>query len=228
MDPQVFGAFIQQRRKELAMSQAELADKLHVTAKAVSRWERGVGFPDIKLLQPLADGLQITIVELMQSRMIEEDLPKETAAELVSDTVNTIHKQGELTRKRKLILYAGNCVIFAVYCFLYMLGRLYDFEPRWLGAVLVIIAMFIWHWGSRALYCLLTGDPFFKKEEPQYYTKQAKIAQAVLLLAMTVLVGVLVLFRGPDSHWRDLIVILCLAAILGSGMLMNEIERDGV
>ena len=68
MDTQIFGAFVQQRRKELGMNQAQLAEKLHVTAKAVSRWERGVGFPDIKLLQPLADALEITIVELMQSK----------------------------------------------------------------------------------------------------------------------------------------------------------------
>lgn len=174
-------------------------------------------------MQPLADGLQITIVELMQSKLIEEDLPKETAADLVSDTVNTIHQQGALSRKRKLILHGGNCVIFAIYCFLYMLGRLYAFEPRWLGAVLVIIALFVWHWGSRALYCILTGDPFFKKEE---YTKQAKIAQVILLLAMTVLVGTVLLLRGADSRWRDLIFILCLVAILGSAMLMNEMEQD--
>ena len=42
MDTQIFGAFVQQRRKELGMNQAQLAEKLHVTAKAVSRWERGV------------------------------------------------------------------------------------------------------------------------------------------------------------------------------------------
>ena len=226
MDAQVFGAFIQQRRKELGMSQEQLGEKLHVTAKAVSRWERGVGFPDIKLLQPLADALEITIVELMQSKMIEEDLPKETAAELVSDTVNTIRKQGELSRKRKLILYAGKCVIFAVYSFLYMLGQLYDFEPRWLGAVLVVIAIFVWHWGSRALYCLLTGEAFIRKSEPKWYTRQAKIAQAVFMISLLVLVGVLMLFGDADNMWRDFAVVICLAAVVGSGMLMNQIEQD--
>ena len=65
MDPKVFGSFIQTRRKALGMNQNQLAEKLHVTAKAVSRWERGVGFPSIELLQPLSDALGITIAELM-------------------------------------------------------------------------------------------------------------------------------------------------------------------
>lgn len=51
MDPKVFGMFVQTRRKDLGMNQNQLAEKLHVTAKAVSRWERGVGFPSIELLQ---------------------------------------------------------------------------------------------------------------------------------------------------------------------------------
>lgn len=221
MDAQVFGGFIQQRRKELGLSQAQLAETLHVTAKAVSRWERGVGFPDIKLLEPLADALGITIVELMQSKMIEEDLPRETAAELVSDTVNTIRKQGELSRKRKLILYAGYSLIFIVYCFLYLLGQMYDFEPRWVGAVLVVIAIFVWHWGSRALYCLLTGEAFFKKVE---YTKQERIAHTVFGVALFVLMAAVILFGNTKNVWRDLIVVLCLTAIVASGMLMKEIE----
>ena len=69
MDPEVFGAFIQTRRKELGLNQTQLAEKLHVTAKAVSRWERGVGFPSIELLQPLSEALEISIAELMQSKL---------------------------------------------------------------------------------------------------------------------------------------------------------------
>lgn len=227
MDAEVFGAFIQQRRKELSLSQSELAEKLHVTAKAVSRWERGVGFPDIKLLQPLAEALDITIVELMQSKLIEEDLPKETAAELVSETVHTIQKQGELSRKRKLILYAGNCVLFAVYLFLGIVGRKYDFEPRWVGVAIAVIGIYVWHLGSRALYCLLTGEPFFEKPDPKWKTKQARTAKAVFLAAAAILLAVVMLFGDVRNVWRDFAIIICLAAIVGSGMVMNEIEQNG-
>lgn len=65
MDTQKFGAFIAQCRKEKSMTQSELAAKIMVTDKAVSRWERGKGFPDINLLLPLAEALEVSVLELM-------------------------------------------------------------------------------------------------------------------------------------------------------------------
>lgn len=59
MDAKVLGSFIAAHRKENHMTQAELAKKIHVTDKAVSRWERGLGFPDINTIEPLADALGI-------------------------------------------------------------------------------------------------------------------------------------------------------------------------
>ena len=47
MDAKKFGAFLAATRKEKNMTQAQLAEKIDVTDKAVSRWERGLGFPDI-------------------------------------------------------------------------------------------------------------------------------------------------------------------------------------
>ena len=63
MDNQKLGIFITELRKEKGLTQAQLAQKLNVTDKAVSKWERGVGFPDIKLLEPLADVLDISLLE---------------------------------------------------------------------------------------------------------------------------------------------------------------------
>ena len=48
-----FGAYILQRRRELGMTQKELAEKLYVTESAVSKWERGLSYPDITILQNL-------------------------------------------------------------------------------------------------------------------------------------------------------------------------------
>ena len=56
MDAKTFGAFLARMRKSQGLTQAELAQQLHVTDKAVSRWERGVGLPDINTLEPLAAG----------------------------------------------------------------------------------------------------------------------------------------------------------------------------
>lgn len=67
MDAKKMGAFIAQCRKQCGMTQSDLADKIHVTDKAVSRWERGIGFPDIKTIEPLAEALGVSLFEIMQS-----------------------------------------------------------------------------------------------------------------------------------------------------------------
>ena len=72
MDAQKFGTFIAQCRKEKGMTQSELAAKIMVTDKAVSRWERGKGFPDINLLLPLAEALEVSVLELMHSERQKE------------------------------------------------------------------------------------------------------------------------------------------------------------
>ena len=66
MDNIRFGAFVAQLRKEQGLTQKELADRLNVTDKAVSKWETGKGFPDVKLLEPLAQALGISLVELIR------------------------------------------------------------------------------------------------------------------------------------------------------------------
>ena len=57
MDAKKFGMFIATLRKEKNMTQVDLAKKLQVTDKAVSKWERGLGFPDINSIEPLADAV---------------------------------------------------------------------------------------------------------------------------------------------------------------------------
>ena len=57
--------FIKKKRKELGITQEELAEKLFVTEKAISRWETGRGTPDISLLIPLSKELKIDVSELL-------------------------------------------------------------------------------------------------------------------------------------------------------------------
>ena len=61
MDNIRFGSFVAQLRKERGLTQKELAQRLHVTDKAVSKWETGRGFPDLKLLEPLAQTLEVSL-----------------------------------------------------------------------------------------------------------------------------------------------------------------------
>jgi len=65
MDRYVTGAVIRRLREGKKMTQEELAERIHVTSKAVSKWETGQGFPDISLLEPLAKALDISVIELL-------------------------------------------------------------------------------------------------------------------------------------------------------------------
>ncbi len=65
MNSYITGAVIKKLREEKQMTQAELADRLSVSDKAVSRWETGRGYPDISLVEPLAAALGISVIELL-------------------------------------------------------------------------------------------------------------------------------------------------------------------
>jgi transcriptional regulator with XRE-family HTH domain len=73
MDNTKTGAIIKQLRKDIGMTQKELADLLHITDKAVSKWERGLCAPDISLLEPLAKALHTTVIELIGGERMTHD-----------------------------------------------------------------------------------------------------------------------------------------------------------
>ena len=99
MDAKILGNYIAARRKELGMTQANLAEKIHVTDKAVSRWERGVGLPDIENLEALAKALEVSLVSLMQGKTCDEKhISIQDAEELV---INTIKISKETSKLQK-------------------------------------------------------------------------------------------------------------------------------
>lgn len=70
MDAYVTGAIIRRLREEKNMTQSELAKKLNVSDKAVSRWETGKGYPDITLIEPIAGALGISVAELLSGSSV--------------------------------------------------------------------------------------------------------------------------------------------------------------
>ena len=71
MDKYVTGAVIRKLREKKKMTQEDLAGKLYVSSKAVSKWETGQGFPDISLLEPLAKALDISVIELLSGEDVQ-------------------------------------------------------------------------------------------------------------------------------------------------------------
>ncbi len=71
-DNKRFGEFITELRKQKNLTQKQLAQKLNVSDKAVSKWERGLSFPDISLLLPLCDVLEVSATELLEGEKLEQ------------------------------------------------------------------------------------------------------------------------------------------------------------
>ena len=63
IDKKTFGIFLAEQRKAKGFTQRELAEKLFISDKAVSKWERGLSMPDISLLVPLAELLDVSVTE---------------------------------------------------------------------------------------------------------------------------------------------------------------------
>lgn len=68
MNQYVTGAIIKKLREGRKLSQSQLAEKLRVSDKAVSKWETGRGYPDITLIEPLSDALGISVIELLSGK----------------------------------------------------------------------------------------------------------------------------------------------------------------
>ena len=75
MDPYVTGAVIRQLREKNRLTQAQLAEKLQVSDKAVSKWENGRGYPDITLLEPLAKAFGVSVAELLSGSTVTNRNP---------------------------------------------------------------------------------------------------------------------------------------------------------
>ena len=99
-----FGAYICRRRKELGLTQREFADKLFVTESAVSKWERGMSYPDITLIRDISAILQVSEHELLTA---SEDVEARTAETLAKKYLRLTRR----VRMVQLLLYGGTAVL---------------------------------------------------------------------------------------------------------------------
>ena len=89
MKRQTLGTMIATLRKENGMTQLELAEKMGVTDKAVSKWERDLSCPDVSSIPKLAEIFSISVDELMQ---VKEEGKEEAGQSKISEIVNTVAK----------------------------------------------------------------------------------------------------------------------------------------
>ncbi len=99
MDRYITGAIIKELREKKRMTQAELAEKLYVSDKTISKWETAKGYPDISLLEPIAKVFGVSVAELMSGRTVSNT---NVSANMMRSKLyvcpicgNVIHSMGE-------------------------------------------------------------------------------------------------------------------------------------
>lgn len=145
MDARQTGQIIASLRKEKQLTQKELAERLHISSAAVSKWERGLNFPDLLLLEPLADILETTPSQIL----CLENEPAETVLSSITILSKEERVQNHAKRKMRLCLLLSaltiSIILFRAFLFLgrdtpennALLGK-YSFQnitilPLWFG-----------------------------------------------------------------------------------------------
>lgn len=111
MDQNNIGNFISKLRKEKGLTQNDIAYELGVTDKAVSKWERGLGCPDISLLIPLSDILEVSVNELLLGKKIKENISKKQADDAIKETIKLSDNKIRKNLKRNKILKIIICIV---------------------------------------------------------------------------------------------------------------------
>jgi transcriptional regulator with XRE-family HTH domain/DNA-directed RNA polymerase subunit RPC12/RpoP len=96
MDQIKIGKFIKELRRDQGLTQAELAEKLCVSDKTISKWETGNGLPEVSLMLPLCETLAISVNELLSGRRLEE---KQYYQEAEKNIMDLMEEKKKLKKK---------------------------------------------------------------------------------------------------------------------------------
>ena len=118
MDNLKFGDFIKELRKEKNITQKQLAEKIGLTDKAISKWERGLSFPDITILNSLAEIFDVDVSEILNGERGKEKISKEDIVKKIEEAVEKLTlKKKERERKIKIFkrtIGIISCVLFVL------------------------------------------------------------------------------------------------------------------
>lgn len=162
MDNIKFGKFIREVRREKGLTQKQLAEQLYVSDKAVSKWENGLGFPDIKLLGKIAECLGVSVLELIQSeRNAREEIPAKTAEELLRDTID----QSEQMKMKRQQLWKVRILLAVSICGIgFLLYENNSLFSLWIGGLTLVC-------GGAALWLLWKADKLRRVNTGRHWVK---------------------------------------------------------
>ena len=202
MDKTQMGNFIKEQRMALGLTQQQLAEQLHVTNKAVSRWETGNAYPDIALLDDLAAALSVSIEELCRGeRMV---LPSVDTNALLSDVICEARQQKKDRAAKWLRILCLSIFSVILLAFLFFTGAFYFIQNEVnldealftlaLGAF--AIGLMLFRYGIPILLLAIALPPLLRK-------RPRRLAETIICILLSVL-SVLWLIYGGRFLWLQL------------------------
>ena len=224
-----FGKFLSEMRKEKSMTQKELADKLFVSDKTVSKWERGNSMPNVTLLMPIVDVLGITVTELLKGEKISENnsLNTDEVEKLVINSLD-LSVRDTIRQRKKNWIYAFLISIGVVIAQAILMTVSGITIEQMRDSIYISFLMLIF-----AVCCI-----FVKEVLPTYYDKDKInfVSQGVFKIHMPGLafnngnwIYVLTVFRLFTLGVAILAPILCYLCIsIGGVDLWNSIKYPSI
>lgn len=184
MDKNATGRFIAELRKQKGFTQKELAEKLMVTDKAISRWETGKGLPDTSLLKPLGDVLGVSVTELLSGKEIEEVDMKERADNIILEALN----------------YSKRMLASVIGTILFIIGIAFIISPLFLASQSHIWALGIIIVVGTTLYSCIRKRGYSMKVTDRVYYLAALALQGVALVLEMLPIGAVMVFATSSTE----------------------------
>lgn len=225
MNQTTIGAFIATRRKAKNLTQLQLAQKLNITDRAVSKWETGKSMPDASIMLPLCDILGITVNELLSG----EELTKEEIEEKADENLLALQRKDECSVRWNRITAIALSSLMAVgilACLICDLSISGSLTWSWIPVSSILYAWVVivpaMRMGSRGIYVglvaltVLTIPYLFVLSRLLHVGRVLSIGVAMAVPALIFLWAVVIVFRIYDGH-RQLVAwgaACALAAVL--------------
>lgn len=136
MDVKRIGLFLKELRKEKQITQEELAEKLGVSNRTVSRWETGSNMPDFDVLIELSDFYDVEIREILEGKKIEENSNSKEELLLIADYNNK--EKNKLTFMIRILFLVG-LISMVVYLFIHNINEIEFFSQFLLGIIFAVL-----------------------------------------------------------------------------------------
>lgn len=221
MEKEKIGKYIRTKRTILGLTQQQLADRIQVTEKAVSRWETGRGVPDISLLEPLAEELRVSVTELLngEDQTIEVKLKggteKNNVQEQTAQAVETVLAYAQENRKKKYpVSFIAGIICFGIAFlqFLLYLRNAYRLSGDYFGTLLRNVAVAVF---------FLAGEGMIEKSYLEKLEEKRKWRRAVsfvvFLCYAVMLLNLTFLERTDSASGYQLIPFRTILSVLKSG-----------